>query len=89
MVRSHKKLVLCLLILFGLCLSPTVLEAQSPALTANLEQGSKLKAAEKYKEAVPYYVKALEIGERELIDREIFKLQRNAALAEWQHLCAV
>ena len=27
--------------------------------------------------------------ERHLIDREIFKLQRNAALAEWQHLCAV
>ena len=30
----------------------------------------------------------LTVPERHIIDRENFKLQRNAALVEWQQLCA-
>ena len=53
--------------------SPGTASAQSPELMQAHRQGQALKNTGRYKEAIPYYQKALELGVRELYQRALIK----------------
>ncbi len=53
------------LVLIGLCVWPVGLRAQSAALIEAYQQGGALYQAGRYDEALPFWKKALELGQRE------------------------
>ena len=54
-----------LLVLIGLCVWPVGLRAQSAALMETYQQGGALFQAGRYDEALPFWKKALKLGQRE------------------------
>ncbi len=86
-----------LLVLIGLCVWPVGLRAQSAALMEAYQQGGALYQAGRYDEALPFWKKALELGQREfgpehpstanLLNNlaELYRLQGRYAEAEPLH----
>ncbi len=86
-----------LLVLIGLCLWPVGLRAQSAALMKAYKQGEALYQAGRYDEALPFWKKALKLGQREfgpeqpstamLLNNlaELYRLQGRYAEAEPLH----